>query len=304
MKALRIIYIAIAVALMSHTAAALATRTWVSGVGNDTNPCTRSQPCQTFATAITKTAAGGEIDALDAGPYDAVTITKAITINGGGGTVASIVSTGTNAINIQAGSSDVVTLRNLTINGFATGTNGIQFASGKELHVENCVVFGFTSVGIYINVTAAAQVTVESTISRDNEWGFRSVMTAFNTTVSVNVVRSSFPSNAFGIWADNNSNVTVTNSDASGNSTLGFIAQATGSGATAVLNLSGSNSANNDIGVQSGGGLGNSIVNLCSDTLFNNATGIVIGQNATMNTCKNSFNTGSGAPNGSVISPQ
>ena len=66
-------------------AAAQATRTWVSGVGDDANPCSRTAPCKTFAGAISKTAAGGEINALDPGGFGAVTITKSITIDGGGG---------------------------------------------------------------------------------------------------------------------------------------------------------------------------------------------------------------------------
>src|SRR6201987_5060302 len=83
---------------------AQATRTWVSGVGDDVNPCSRTAPCKTFAGAISKTAAGGEIDALDPGGYGTVTITKSITIDGGGGVVASVLSSGVNGIIISAGS--------------------------------------------------------------------------------------------------------------------------------------------------------------------------------------------------------
>ena len=75
-----------ALALPAH---AQATRTWVSGVGDDANPCSRTAPCKTFPGAISKTAPGGEIDALDPGGFGALTITKAITIDGGGGQVAS-----------------------------------------------------------------------------------------------------------------------------------------------------------------------------------------------------------------------
>src|SRR5579875_1175658 len=84
-------------------AQAQATRTWVSGVGDDVNPCSRTAPCKTFAGAISKTAAGGEIDVLDPGGFGTVTITKAITIDGGG-TMASILASGTNGINVNAGS--------------------------------------------------------------------------------------------------------------------------------------------------------------------------------------------------------
>src|SRR2546425_5387212 len=89
-----------------------ASRTWVSGVGDDANPCSRTAPCKTFAGAISKTAAGGEIDALDPGGFGAVTITKAITIDGGGGQVASVLVSGTNGIVVAANSlTDVVILR-------------------------------------------------------------------------------------------------------------------------------------------------------------------------------------------------
>jgi hypothetical protein len=116
-------------------AEAQATRTWVSGVGDDANPCSRTAPCKTFAGAISKTAAGGEINAIDPGGYGAVTITKSITIDGGG-TFASILAAGTTGIIVNAGPSDVVTIRNVAINGFNTGVNGIRFIAGGALHVE------------------------------------------------------------------------------------------------------------------------------------------------------------------------
>src|SRR6476659_11202496 len=105
-------------ALATSAAYAQASRTWVSGVGDDANPCSRTAPCKTFAGAISKTAPGGEIDALNPGGYGAVTITKSITIDGGGGQVASVLAAGTNGIVIN-GTGAVVTLRNLRINGVA-----------------------------------------------------------------------------------------------------------------------------------------------------------------------------------------
>src|SRR3981189_3749017 len=119
---------------LTMLAQAQATRTWVSGVGDDVNPCSRTAPCKTFAGAISKTAAGGEIDALDPAGYGAVTITKGITIDGGGGQVGSVLVSGTNGIVINANAStDVVILRNLRINGIGTGLNGVQFLNGKAL---------------------------------------------------------------------------------------------------------------------------------------------------------------------------
>src|SRR6202789_209979 len=95
------------------TASAKATRTWVSGVGDDVNPCSRTAPCKTFAGAISKTASGGEIDALDPGGFGSVTITKSITLDGGFGQNASILATGVNGISIVVGGVNV-SIRNLS----------------------------------------------------------------------------------------------------------------------------------------------------------------------------------------------
>src|SRR5256885_15896980 len=152
-------------------AQAQACRTWVSGVGDDLNPCSRTAPCKTFAGAISKTAAGGEIDALDPAGYGAVTITKAITIDGGGGQVASVLVSGTNGIVVQANAqTDVVILRNLRINGIGSGLNGIRFLSGKDLNVENCFIFGFTQNGVDIalNQAFAASAHIIDTLLKNN----------------------------------------------------------------------------------------------------------------------------------------
>src|SRR5262252_6458932 len=138
------------VCLPGAPAQAQATRTWVSGVGDDVNPCSRTAPCKTFAGAISKTANGGEIDALDPGGFGALTITKSITLDGGGGQVASVLVSGTNGIVVQAGPNDIVIIRNLRINGISSGFNGIRFLSGKDLNVENDYIFGFTQNGVDI----------------------------------------------------------------------------------------------------------------------------------------------------------
>jgi len=144
---------------------AQATRTWVSGVGDDVNPCSRTAPCKTFAGAISKTAAGGEIDVIDPGGFGTVTITKSITIDGQG-TMASILASATNGINVNAGAGDTVILRNLSINGAGTtlGLNGINFLAGRRLIIENCTIENFTTAGINIQPsTASAQTFVSNT---------------------------------------------------------------------------------------------------------------------------------------------
>jgi Right handed beta helix region len=159
----------LAICLLSGMAQAQVARTWVSGVvGDDTNPCSRTLPCSTFAGAISKTAAGGEIDAIDPGDFGALTITKAITIDGGGGQVASVLAAGTNSIVVNAPPTDVVTLRNLSINGFKFGLNGIQYLAGGGLHIENCNIFGFPQDGINVATRTPAALFVNNTFLTNN----------------------------------------------------------------------------------------------------------------------------------------
>ena len=148
-----------ALGLFASGAFAQATRTWVSGVGDDANPCSRTAPCKTFAGAISKTAAGGEINAMDPGGYGALTITKSIMITGDG-TMASVLVSGTNGIVVQAAPSDVVILRNLHFDGIGTGVNGIRFLAGGELHVEGCEIHGFTQQAIDVAPSNDALVFV------------------------------------------------------------------------------------------------------------------------------------------------
>src|ERR1700739_1142083 len=116
---------AVTMLLVGSPAYAQATRTWVSGVGYDANPCSRTAPCKTFAGAISKTAAAGEINVLDPGGFGAVTITKSITISAIG-VEAGVLVSGTNRIVVSVASTDNVILDGLDIEGLGTGVNGVQ----------------------------------------------------------------------------------------------------------------------------------------------------------------------------------
>jgi hypothetical protein len=157
-------FVKIALAASLSTAAfAQATRTWISGVGDDVNPCSRTAPCKTFAGAISKTATNGEIDTLDPGGFGTVNITKSMTLYAAGGP-GGITSPGTNAITINnaTGSLMSVTLRGLNLDGTGAGINGIQVigSSPIALHVENTQIYGITGNGINIATAAAVDVTV------------------------------------------------------------------------------------------------------------------------------------------------
>ena len=139
---------------------AQATRTWVSGVGDDANPGSRTAPCRTFAGAISKTAPGGIIDALDAGGFGAVTITKSITLDGTA-TNASILVSGTNAVVISAGATDIVVLKNLDFQGIGTGVKAIRIVSAGAVHIENCTINGFATGISFESSSPAAQLFVK-----------------------------------------------------------------------------------------------------------------------------------------------
>jgi hypothetical protein len=141
---------------------AQATRTWVSGVGDDANPCSRTAPCKTFAGAISKTATAGEISVLDPGGFGAVTINKSISIDGTG-TLAGILFSGTNGIVINGAGANV-TLRGLSINGGSTGLKGIRIVAAGSVVVEQCDISNFTDRGISDERTVAGKLTVLDTV--------------------------------------------------------------------------------------------------------------------------------------------
>ncbi|HEV2961139.1 MAG TPA: right-handed parallel beta-helix repeat-containing protein [Candidatus Angelobacter sp.] len=189
-----------------------AARTFVSGGtnANDSNACSNAAPCRTFAAAIANTSAGGEIDALDTAEYGPVTITKAITIDGGG-QVASIQADGVNGIVVSAGANDKVILRNLRINGSNTGLNGIRFLSGSQLTIDKCEIFGFTLNGVDISQGSSAQSWVTNTnIGMVGGVGIRATTTAGVVTLGIDKVRVEWSNK--GIEAAFHSRVTVNDS--------------------------------------------------------------------------------------------
>ena len=155
--------VAIALSALATSAAyAQASRTWVSGVGDDANPCSRTAPCKTFAGAISKTAAGGEIDTLDPGGFGAVTITKSITIDGVGGGESSVLVSGTNGIVISALSTDIITLRNIQVNGIGSGLHGVKVLTAGRVNLDNVAIFGFTNRGLEIENSTNCNVEVRN----------------------------------------------------------------------------------------------------------------------------------------------
>jgi hypothetical protein len=252
--------------LYAAPAQAQASRTWVSGVGDDANPCSRTAPCKTFAGAISKTAQGGEIDALDPGGFGAVTITKAITLDGGGGQVASVLVAGTNGIVVQAGASDVVILRNLRINGISQsgnpGINGINFLAGGKLIVDNCDIFGFGTNGINIAVAAAGSFAAINNTRIENV-GNGGIVVASAGATSVEIDNVRIYGSKLGVAVTTGNKVLLSRSTSSNASNSGVEADG---GATLGLN---SNVISFNVTGISGGG---TIQSFNNNSLFGNGS--------------------------------
>ena len=128
------------VCLFSAQAQAQAVRTWVSGVGDDANPCSLTAPCKTFAGAISKTSAGGEISVLTSGGFGSVTITKALSIVAVGAD-GSILGLGHERDRDQCGhQQDAISLYGLKIEGSNTGLNGIRILQAGSVYVSNTII--------------------------------------------------------------------------------------------------------------------------------------------------------------------
>jgi hypothetical protein len=256
------LFAALVVTLCTASAAqAQATRTWVSGVGDDINPCSRIAPCKTFAGAISKTADPGEIDALDPGGFGAVTITKSMTIDGGG-TMASILSSGVNGVIINA-PGEKVFLRRLSINGAGVvlGINAIRVIAVGELHVEDCVIANFSQRGIDFSAGGGSLYVSNVTIGNVGN----AAIYVGNARAAIDHVIST--GNQTGVLSAGSSVVTVKNSVLSGGNT----GVAAAYGPTAQVNVEDCVITNNDFGVVAGQA---AIARLSSTVVMNNSNGL------------------------------
>ncbi len=260
---------------------AQATRTWVSAVGADTNPCSRTSPCKTFAGALSKTTAGGTINVLDPGGFVEVTpltITKSITISSEG-LEASVLVPGTNGVVINAAVTDIVVLRGLDFEGLGTGLAGIKVQGGlAALHVEKCTIDGFRGTngsGIEIAPTTASttRVFIKDTIVRDSGQGTGGgifINPGAGVAVKASLDNVRLENNVFGLKVQGSSTVSVSNSVAAGNTFAGFSAATS----PAVLNIERSVAANNGTGVVCVAG---TTVRVGNTSITGNATAVTAG---------------------------
>jgi len=289
------ILIAAGFGLSALPANAQAARTFVSGVGSDLNPCSRTAPCSTFVGAMSKTAAGGEIDCLDSGGFGTVTIDKSLTIDctGVGGSILSV--GGTTAVTVNTGPSDRVILRNLNFTGAGSGGIAIRFLAGLHLVVENVRIANYTNAGIEVNKSTSGNIYVRDAVISNVPTGIRLSTTTGAITAQIDNTRIDNVTNGL--------DVTTTGVIASISNSVVMAASGAGllTSGPGFINASKTTLARNGIGVNSisfGGS-----IRISSNALDDNTTGIAFANGGTVSSAGNNTVIGpiGQDPNGGAI---
>jgi hypothetical protein len=278
--------------------AAAVSRTWVSGTGDDTFPCSRTAPCKTFAGALSKTDDGGEISVLDPGAYGAVTINKSVTINGDG-TLASILAASTNGIIVNAQASAKVVIRNISINGVGSGLNGVRYVAAGQLTLDHVSIGGIqsgvSSRCIDVAVSANAKLVVRSSTITNCEEGIRLASSGGTLQATLDdVVIQNCDTHAVEV-ATGSTTVNITHSDLSHNFNAGVRVAINGGVANVEDTLLGFNNAGVNAAVAG------ALIRVSNSTIVNNVTGITFAAGATVASAGNNRVDGNGsslAPNG------
>ncbi|MCU1347025.1 MAG: hypothetical protein JWO56_55 [Acidobacteria bacterium] len=304
MKRIAII-VSLSMVLTASIASAQATRTWVSGVGDDGSPCSLTAPCKTWAGAYGKTAPGGEIDALNSGGYGTLTIAKSITIDGGTGNVASTLTGTTVGFNIVAAATDRVIIRNIEINGINGGAAGIRINTAKSVTIQNVSIFGMsggTGRGIDALCTAACRITVVNSRTENNSGIGMVFQGTVPNVVTADVSNSSATNNAsHGIFASNGADVTLSNVVASENALSGLVADGTGT----TVSVTRSTFANNvGPGVQAGTAAAvTTTIGLSRSVVSGNSPGVLLAGGAVQTHQNNSILRNTPDVSGGALAP-
>jgi len=246
-------------------AQAQATRTWVSGVGDDANPCSRTAPCKTFAGAISKTATDGEINCLDPAGYGAVTITKSITIDCED-TQGSILASLVNGV-IVNGSGARVRLRGISINGAGNGINCVRVLTAASLVLDEVVCAGFTQHGVSVeNSTGIFKLAIWNSSFRNNSGNGVNTFVTGTASAQVAIESSLFSLNGVGVNTGLATVATVQNSVFSQNTT-GIQA----GNATSFINAKDNQIVHNTTGVST---LAGATIRIGSNLVSGNGTGL------------------------------
>jgi hypothetical protein len=246
-------------------ASAQATRTWVSGVGDDANPCSRTAPCKTFAGAISKTASPGIINCLDPGGFGAVTITKSITIDCTG-TYGSVLSSGVQGVVVNALSTDKIVLRAIDINGAGTtlGTNGVNLIQAAALAMYDVHIANYSTNGVTVTSTSGGHKLLMKACEVLNSNRGLNLQPTAPATVDADVDFSNFDNNNPGAGIDVVS-------------------------ASCTATVHNSSLTHNAVGLQVQSGSGSAALNNC--LISHNGTGIFGAAEVRLNGCSITNNT-------------
>lgn len=284
------------VALFATASMAQNDRSFVSGDGADVSPCTLMLPCMSFNRAISQTNVGGEVIALNSASYAPFTVTKPVTVEAPAGVHAGITVTSGDGIDIGAAMSEPVVLRGLTINNQGSTGNGILWnPGGGTLHVENCVLNGFTG-GSGIEILGPGNILVKDTIASGNLIGiFVFVNAAGAASVAmdrVNLGGNQGPGIELAAYAPGAViNGAIRNSSASGNSGSNGVMVKGSAGGVASLDMESCMVANNGVGVEAAViGSASAAITLSNCTIDNNTgNGVAIDAGSTI--CSRGNNT-------------
>jgi len=277
-------------ALVIH---AQATRTWVSGVGDDVNPCSRTAPCKTFAGAISKTATNGEINCLDPAGYGAVTITKSITIDCTDSFGSVLAASGVNGMVINSSTASV-RIRGISFNGAGTGLNGIRILSASRVSIEDVVIHNFGQHGISVEMSAGTlNMTMDNVDIRNNSiHGINSFLTG-TATMNLAISESNLVQNgSVGLNLGAAVKASIADSVLASNGS-GVVVNGT------ALSVSNCLVSGNTTGISSAAG---STVRIAGNTITGNSTGLSLAGGSILSLGNNMIdgNTSNGSPSGFI----
>ena len=267
--------------LLTSVAQAQVGQTFVSVQGKDTNTCdTHDKPCRNISSAITKVQAGGDVVVLDSGGYLPFSVSKAVTVVAAPGVYAGIIVSSGLGVQVTAGLTDVVVLRGLTLSGSSGALNGIQYSTGASLHVESCIIQGFSGNGIrFDNADNGQQLFVKDTTVRNI--GISAIFVGLGLEglgsgpLKATIDRCLLENNNEGIFATDNARVTVRNTVASRSRFTAFLAFTFNASRTSELNIENCLATSNDgVGISASGQAGTSLIRVSNTTVTNNAGGV------------------------------
>jgi len=249
-------------------------RNYVASTGLDINPCSRTAPCRTFQAAVNVVQPGGEVVALDSTEYGPIHITKAVSVVAAPGIQAAVTVTSGNGLTINAGPSDIVTLRGLTITGVG-GSAGVYFNAGRALSIESCLISGFsgfptnTEYGVFF--AGGGDLAVTDSSVRHNDIGVLVMPAAGNAFAALDHVR--IEDGIGGLVVRDGSKVSVRDSVASANLVGLNAASSTTPVELTVDNCMVSNNSADGISASSPSGA-SVTVRVSSSTVTDNSTGL------------------------------